>query len=158
MKNFKKLIAAATIAGTLGVVGVAGASYAAGATTPAGIVSALTGQSIEQVTSERVAGKTYGTIANDAGKLEEFQGQMLEQKKALLDQRVAEGYLTQEQADSIYKTIQANQAICAGTGSTAIGQRNGAGFGQGMGMGNGGGAKQGRGGGRGMSSISGVQN
>lgn len=160
MKRFKKLVAAAAIAGTLGVVGATGISYAAGATTPAGIVSALTGKSLEQVTSERAAGKTYGTIAIDAGKLAEFQAQMLEQKKALLNQRVAEGKLTQGQADSIYSTIQANQAVCDGTGSAGIGQRNGSGFGQGMGLGSGSGAKQGKGGGRGrgVNCIFGVQN
>jgi len=64
----KKLVAAATIVGILGVVGVAGASYATGATTP--------------------AGKTYGTIAKDAGKLDEFKAENLEQKKAILGQRV----------------------------------------------------------------------
>lgn len=158
MKGFKKLVAAAVIAGTLGVAGAAGTSYAAGATTPAGIVSALTGKSLEQVTSERAAGKTYGTIAGDAGKLAEFQAQMLEQKKELLKQRVAEGKLTQGQADTIYSTIQANQAVCDGTGSAGIGQGNGSGFGQGMGSGSG--ARQGKGGGRGrgVNCIFGVQN
>lgn len=59
------------------------------------------------------------------------------QKKAVLDQRVKEGNLTQEQSDAIYKSIEANQATCDGTGSAAIGQRNGMGFGQGQGMGRG---------------------
>lgn len=149
MKNFKKLVAAATIVGILGVVGVAGASYATGATTPAGIVSALTGKSVEQVTTERAAGKTYGTIANDAGKLEEFKTQTLEQKKAMLDQRVAAGNLTQEQADTIYNSIKTNQATCDGSGSAGLGQRSGAGFGQGTGMGMGAGAGQRNGGGKG---------
>ena len=151
MKNFKKLVAAATIVGILGVVGVAGASYATGTTTPAGI-SALTGKSLEQVTTERAAGKTYGTIANDAGKLEEFKTQTLEQKKAILDQRVAAGNMTQAQADTIYNSIKANQATCDGTGSTGLGQRSGAGFGQGQGTGMGAGAGQRHGGGigRGM--------
>ena len=137
MKNFKKLIATATIVGILGVVGVAGASYATGATTPAGIVAGLTGKSVEEITAQRVAGTTYGTIAKEAGKLEEFKTENLVQKKAILDQRVKDGNLTQEQADAIYKSIADNQATCDGTGSAGIGQRNGAGFGQGMGMGQG---------------------
>lgn len=148
MKNFKKLIAAATIVGILGVVGIAGASYATGATTPAGIVSALTGKSVEQVTAERAAGKTYGTIAKDAGKLDEFKTENLDQKKAILDQRVKDGKLTQDQADAAYNSMQANQATCDGTGSARMGQRNGAGFGRGMGMGQGQGRGQGMGGGR----------
>jgi len=143
MKNFKKLIAAATIAGVLGVTG---AAYAAGATTPAGIVSTLTGKSIEQVTAERVAGKTYGTIASEAGKLDEFKAQTLELRKANLDQSVKDGNLTQAQADAAYNAMKANQAICDGTGSARIGLGNGTG--QGMGMGAGAGRRNG--GGRGM--------
>lgn len=150
MRNFKKLVAAATIVGMLGVVGVAGASYATGATTPAGIVSALTGKSVEAVTAERAAGKTYGTIANDAGKLEEFKTENLAVKKALLDQRVKDGTLTQAQADATYKSLETNQATCDGTSSAGIGQRSGAGFGQGMGMGAGAGAGAGRRNGGGM--------
>ena len=151
MKNFKKLVVAATIVGMLGVVGVAGASYTTGETTPAGIVSALTGKSLDQVTAERVAGKTYGSIANDAGKLVEFKAENLVQRKAVLDQRVKDGNLTQVQADVIYSTMEANQATCDGTGSAKIGQKNGAGFGQGMGMGQGNrdGSGQRNGGGRG---------
>lgn len=72
MKNFKKLIAVATIIGSLGVAGAA-----TGATTPAGIVSALTGKSVEAVTAERATGSTYGTIAQEAGKLEEFKTETL---------------------------------------------------------------------------------
>ena len=150
MKNFKKLVAAATIVGMLGVVGVAGASYATGSATPAGIVSALTGKSVEEVTAERAAGKTYGTMANDAGKLEEFKVQTLEQKKAALNQRVKDGILTQVQADATYNSLMANQATCDATGSARIGQKNGAGFGQGMGMGSGSGQRNGGGRGRGM--------
>jgi len=141
MKNFKKLIAAATMAGVLGVTGVA---YAVGTTTPAGIVSTLTGKSVEQVTTERAAGKTYGTIASEAGKLDEFKAEILEQKKAFLDQRVKDGNLTQAQADAAYNTMKANQSICDGTGSARMGLGNGSA--QGMGMG----AGRQNGGGRGM--------
>ena len=132
MKNFKKLIAAATIVGSLGL---AGAAYAASATTPAGIVSSLTGKSVEEITAQRVTGTTYGTIAQEAGKLDEFKAQTLEQKKIILDQRVKDGYLTQAQADQIYNSIKTNQATCDGTGSAGIGQRSGGGFGSGVGMG-----------------------
>ena len=142
MKNFKKLIAAATIVGVLGVTGVV---YAAvGATTPAGIVAGLTGKSVEQVTAERAAGKTYGTIANEAGKLDEFKAETLELRKANLDQSVKAGKLTQAQADAAYNTMKANQAICDGTGSARMGLGNGTG--QGMGAG----ASRRNGGGRGM--------
>ena len=144
MKNFKKLIAVATIVGSLGIVGVAGA--ATGATTPAGIVSALTGRSIEAVTAERAAGTTFGAIAQDAGKLEEFKTEILVQKKAMLEQRVADGNITQEQADTMVKSMETNQVTCDTTGSAKLGQKSGIGFGQGAGRHSGGGM------GRGMSS------
>ncbi|HZK86052.1 MAG TPA: hypothetical protein VFC58_15600 [Desulfosporosinus sp.] len=145
MKNFKRLIAVATIIGTLGVVGVAGASYATGATTPAGIVSALTGKSVEAVTAERAAGATYGTIAQEDGKLDEFKTENLGRKKAMLDQRVKDGTMPQAQADAMVKSIEANQATCDGTSSAKMGQKNGMGSGQGMDAGRHSGGGMGRG-------------
>lgn len=79
MKTFKKILVAATMAVMLGGAGTA---YAAVITkTPADIAASVTGKSVSDVVQERASGKTYGTIAKDAGKLEEFQAQMLEQKK-----------------------------------------------------------------------------
>lgn len=112
MKNFKKLIAAVTIVGVLGVTGVA---YAVTGTTPSGIAPNVSGKSVEEVTA--------------------LKAQILDQKKLILDQRVEAGTMTQEQADQIYNSIKANQVNCDATGSAGIGQRNGVGFGQGMGMG-----------------------
>lgn len=133
MKNFKSYIAAATIVGLLGVAGTAFAAVTG--QTPAEIAANVTGQTVEQVTAVRATGVTYGTIAKEAGKLDEFKAETLEQKKATLDQRVADGNLTQEQADTIYNSITTNQATCDGTGSAAIGKSMGAGFGQGQRMG-----------------------
>ena len=141
MKNFKKLIIVATIIGSLGVAGIAGA--ATGATTPAGIVSALTGKTVEAVTAERTAGTTYGTIAQEAGKLEEFKTETLVLKKSMLDQRVKDGNMTQEQADTMYESMKTNQATCDGTGSAGMGQKSGMGFGQGAGGRSGGGMGRG---------------
>lgn len=144
IKGFKKVTA---IAAAILVLGTAGAAFAATYKTPAEIVSGLTGKTIDEVSAERVAGKTYGTIANDAGKLDEFKAQMLEQKKAILDQRVKDGTLTQERADALYNAIKTNQAVCDGTGNAGLGVGCGAGTGAGgCGMGNG----LGRGAGRGM--------
>jgi len=145
MKNFKKLIAVATIIGSLSVVGFAGAAYATGATTPAGIVSALTGKSLDAVTAERASGTTYGAIAKEAGKLEAFKTENILQRKALLDQRVKDGNITQAQADTMITSMEANQATCDGTGSAGMGQKSGMGFGQGAGQHNGGGMGMGRG-------------
>ncbi len=159
MKNFKKLLAVVAVVGVLGTTGIV---YAATeAKTPAEVVSGLTGKTVEDVTKERAEGKTYGTIANEADKLDEFKAQMLEQKKAILDQRVKDGTLTQAQADEIYNQIKENQATCDGTGSARIGRGTGAGFGQGScgGLGMGSSAQgQGRGQGRGMGFGRGMMN
>lgn len=152
MKGIKKWVAALTVAA---VLGAGGAAYAASALTPAEIAANLTGKSVTELQQQRQAGKTYGAIASEAGKLDEFKTQMIEQKKLILDERVAAGKLTQEQADTIYKNLQDNQANCdgSGNGNARIGQKGGAGFGQGQGsgmrLGNGTGNGQGLGNGTG---------
>lgn len=152
MKNLKKLV---IVVAALGVLGTAGTVYAATLKTPAQITSEVTGQTAEAVTSERASGKTYGTIANEAGKLDEFKSQMLDQRKAILDQQVADGKLTQAQADEIYNAIKNNQLTCDATGAGQAGKGygmrggNGQGMGMGMGMGQGYGNGQGRGMGQG---------
>lgn len=132
MKNLKRIIALVAVVGMFGAAGVV---YAATAQTPAEIAASLTGKSIEDLYKEREIGKTFGTIANEAGKLDQFKAQMLEQKKVILDQRVKEGKLTEEQAAQIYSSLQQNQATCDGTGSASIGGKNGVGHGKGMGAG-----------------------
>ncbi|WP_088224970.1 DUF2680 domain-containing protein [Desulfosporosinus sp. FKB] len=137
MKIYKKLAVSLTV---LGMLGIAGTAYAAVNQTPADITASVTGQSITAVNQERASGKTYGTIAKEAGKLKEFQAQMLEQKKAILDQRVNDGQLTQQQADQIYTAIKSNQALCDGTGNCSGlmgGQSMGRGTGNRMGSGKG---------------------
>lgn len=142
MKGLKKLTAVLVV---VGMFAAAGAVYAA-AMSPADIAAALTGKTVADLSKERAAGKTYGTIAKDAGKLEEFKYRMIEQKKAVLDQRVQDGTLTQQQADEIYSAVKDNQANCDGTASgAAIGRKFGAGFGQGSAMGQGAGPGRGAG-------------
>lgn len=159
MKKMKKLITAIV---AVGVLGSAGAVYAATIKTPAEITAELTGKTVDAVVGERAAGETYGSIAADAGKLEEFKAQMLEQKKAVLDQKVKDGALTQQQADEIYNAIKENQAACDGSGSARIGQKFGAGFGSGscngLGAGQGAGRGMGSGAGRGMGRGAGFGN
>ena len=143
MKRFMKVT---VIIAVIFAFGTAGTAFAASFKTPAEIVSALTGKTIVEVNSERADGKTYGAIANDAGKLEEFKTQSLEQKKVYLDQRVKDGTLSQERADSIYNAIKEVQSTCDGTGSTSQGAGGGAGIGAGgCGMGNNLGMGSGRG-------------
>jgi hypothetical protein len=152
MTSFKKLVMVFTV---IAVLGASGAAYAATTKTPAEIAAGLTGKSVETLYQQRTAGTTYGAIANEAGKLEEFKAQMLEQKKAILDQRVADGKITQEQSDTIYNSIQNNQTNCDGTGNAGIGKNAGIGFGNGQG-GNGMGNGQGMRGGTGARNGSGL--
>jgi hypothetical protein len=114
MKIFKELVMVFTV---VAVLGAASAAYAATTKTPAEIAAGLTGKTVEALYQERAAGETYGSIAKEAGKLEEFKAQMLEQKKIVLDQRVANGKLTQERADAIYDAMKNNQANCDGSGN-----------------------------------------
>lgn len=116
-----------------GVVSTTALAYAA--TRPVDIVSKLTGKTVDALYQERAQGKTYGTIAKEAGKLDEFKDEMLKNKKEILDERVKEGTLTQTQADEIYNSMKNNVANCDGTGSERLGQKYGVGFGNGQGRG-----------------------
>lgn len=144
MTKFKKIL---TIAIVILVIGITGVVFASDFRSPQDIVARLTGKTVEQILQEREAGKTFGIIAKENDKLDEFKAQMIVQKKAVLDQRVKDEVITQEQADQIYSTVKTNQAICDGTGQR-IGNRSGAGFGRmngGVGLCDGSGMESGRG-------------
>lgn len=111
---------------------------------PAEAAAALTGKEVDAVITERFeSNKTYGAMAKDAGKLEEFTKEMLEMKKAVLKERVKDGNITQERADEIIALIENNQMNCDGSGCGRIGEGMSIGFGrmnghkQGGGQGNG---------------------
>lgn len=138
MKNLKKSVIALAVVTVFAAASIT--SFAASAyNSPAEAAADLTGKTTEQVAEERSAGKTYGTIANEAGKLEEFKASMLETKKDIINRRVAEGTMTQEQADEAIAAIEERQAICDGTGNAGenCGLGLGLGRGQGQGMGRG---------------------
>lgn len=143
LKNMKKF-AAVLIA--ISIIAATGAVFAAEFKNPMDIVSELTGKSIESLKEERSLGKTLGEIAKDNEKLEEFKSQMLEQKKAMLDQRVKDGKITQEKADEIYSLIKEKAENCDGLGAgMGNGMRMGKRMGKGNGMGNGNGKGMGNG-------------
>ena len=137
MKSIKKLITVSACALVLSAMAVT--TFAASAyKTPAEAVAGLTKREVQSVIDERTTtGKTYGTIANEAGVLEAFKSEVLQIKKDALAARVAAGTMTQAQADAIIKSIEANQATCDGTGNGGIGRGAGAGFGAGAGQGRG---------------------
>jgi hypothetical protein len=147
MKAFKKILFVGAIALVIAAASVT-ALAATGFSNSADIIAGLTGQSADRIIAEKTeTGKTYGEIADDAGVLEEFKTQMLESKKEILAEKVAQGIITQEQADAIIERMEANMADCDGTGSGGVGScGTGAGLGMmgGQGRGNGG-MGQGRG-------------
>ena len=132
--KFKKvalILAVVLLVGAFSVTAMA----ATGNKTPAEILAGFTGRTTDSVTTQRAeSGKTYGTIANEAGVLDQFKSQMLEQKKAMLEEKVAAGTITQERADAIIAAMENNQANCDGTGS-GMGMRSGACTGSGAGLG-----------------------
>ncbi|MDD5602863.1 MAG: hypothetical protein PHG48_02115 [Eubacteriales bacterium] len=116
MKRMKSMKRLAAVIAAVSIIGVAGAAMAA---SPAEIAAELTGRSAEQVAQERAAGKTYGAIAREAGKAEEFKAAMLENRKEVLEEKVSEGVITREQADTVYAKMQENIADCDGTRAAA---------------------------------------
>ena len=102
---------------------------------PAEVVAGMTNRSVEDVVAEKQeADTTYGSMAKAAGILDEFKARMLETKKAIIAEMVADGTLTQDQADAITKAFEERQSACDGRASSQIGKRYGACFGKGTGM------------------------
>lgn len=137
MINLKKvaILGALVVAmGATSVTAFASSKY----NTPAEVVAGLTGKTVESVTAEKKeTGKTYGTIANEGGKLTEFKAEILEMKKDVIEEKVAAGTMTQDEATEIITEIEENQVNCDGTRSGRTGEKKGLGFGRMMGQGKG---------------------
>lgn len=148
----KKILIGAITAGLLLVGGAT--AFAATSGTPAEIYAKLKGITVEEAYAQRAAGSTYGELAAEAGLLDEFKTENLAAKKALVQERVTNGTLTQAQADSIISRMEQNIANCDGTGNGIgqggmYGKGNGGGNGLGMGACGGYGARGGNGAGYG---------
>ncbi|WP_313344785.1 DUF2680 domain-containing protein [Sedimentibacter sp.] len=138
MKKFSKTLVIALVLFAFAAASLT--AYAVTFSNPVEIISNLTGKSAEEITNLRFdSGKTFGAIAADEERLEEFKEEMLEYKKSFLDEKVKEGVLTQEEADEYYNRILERQENCIGTGGRSIGcgfgGRGMGGLGQGRGMG-----------------------
>ncbi len=148
----KKTILIVTVITLLLAISI-GAYAATTYTTPAEAAAGVTGQTEDAMIAERQqTGKTYGAIADDAGKLEEFKNAMLEMKQGVLDQRVTDGTLTQEQADDIMAAMEERAESCDGSGPAdgtcsggGLASRNGNGAGRGADRGMGYGMGRGQG-------------
>lgn len=129
----KKLLTPLLIAVIL-LVGATSAWATVAAKTPAEITADLTGKTVEEVYEQKTEeNKTFGQLAAEADKLEEFKQQMLESKKAIIEQRVKDGLMTQEQADAFIEALEERMAACDGNGTPRrLGRQYGAGFGRGV--------------------------
>lgn len=144
MTKFKKILVIG-----LAILSISAVSVSAVAATqnknPAEVFSSVTGTSLEETTTLREqTGKTYGKLAQEAGKTLEFKSEMLEMKKDILATKVENKELTQQEADEILAVLEARMADCDQTGSQ--GAKGGLGLGlgamkrqneQAMGRGNG---------------------
>ncbi len=112
---------------------------AAGNETPADIVARLTERDVKDVIQEKLdTGKTYGTIAKEYDKLDEFKEECLKLKEQILKENVKNGLLSQEEADNILAAIKEYQATCDGTGGGGCcGWNKNQGYGNGCGLGRG---------------------
>ncbi|MDK2836443.1 MAG: hypothetical protein PWP21_1220 [Thermosediminibacterales bacterium] len=116
-----------------------------GAQFMASVVSKITGLSLEEVLELRAQGQNFYQIAVSKGiSAEEFKEAVYKEKAALVDERVKEGYITQEQGQAIKENMRERINNCNGLGNQN-GYRNGLGiFGMRYQRGNGNGLGSGR--------------
>ena len=108
------------------------------------VVASLSGKSTEDIQAARQAGQTFTQIAADNGvDTQAVVGEAMKVRTQLLDAKVADGSITQDQADTalaamqtrVTERLQSVNTDC-GTG-TGCGMENGQGQGQGRGQGGG---------------------
>ncbi len=125
MKSVRNIVAASVLSLAMGVTSFtvfAAAKY----DSPQEALAGMTGKTVEEIAQERAEkNKTYGAIAAEEGVLDEFKTEILEQKKEVLQERVSEGNLGQEDADKIIERIQDHQEACDGEGSLGPGMMEG---------------------------------
>jgi len=107
------------------------------------VVADLTGLSVEDVQAERAEGASVADIAEANGvSTEEVVAKALDERKAILDAKVADGTITQEQADLAYEQMTERLTYRVTTDETGrpewAGQGGGQGGRGGMGGGQGG--------------------
>lgn len=92
-------------------------------------VAKLLGLKPEEVRAQRLAGKTLVDIAKDKGvENEKLKDAILESRKALLQEKVKDGSITQEQADAILKQMGSRISFCLENGGgCSLGSGNGCG-------------------------------
>ena len=80
-------------------------------------VGKLAGKTPEEIAELRGNGFHMGQLALDADKFDEFKAYMNESREAILEQKVADGVLTQAEADALKAEMEARSADCTGDGT-----------------------------------------
>jgi hypothetical protein len=80
-------------------------------------VGKLAGKTPEEIAELRGQGFHMGQLALDADKFDEFKAYMTDRREAILDQKVADGVLTQDEADKLKADMEARSADCTGDGT-----------------------------------------
>jgi hypothetical protein len=117
--------------------------------TLADIVAKLTGKTVDEVRDDRAAGTSFADIASESGvSSSKIVSDALTARKAMLDDLVKQGKITQAQADAALArmTTRLNDRVSSTTGCTGAGPGAGTGAGGGYGRGSGGGNGRGSGG------------
>ncbi|MCT4688166.1 hypothetical protein [Vallitalea sp.] len=120
---------------TFGLLGSLLVGMAAFAATPAQIYSDLTGITEEEAYELRQEGKTFGELAKENEVYDEFVDKMVEQKIALIEEKVEQGHLTREKADEFIANIKENASNCDPSNPQKLGRKIGLGRRKGNGRG-----------------------
>lgn len=79
--------------------------------------SSIINKTTEEVQALKNSGKTYGQIAKEAGKLEEFKVAKLENLKAKIKELVDAGKLTEAEGNEKIKLVEDRMNSCTGDGT-----------------------------------------
>lgn len=109
------------------VLALGAMSFADAFSSPAQVYADLAGIDVAEAYELRSSGMTFGELAQEEGFYEEFAAATLEGKIVILNQLVADGTMTQEDADAIIEQLE----DCDGTMTARLGQFFGTRFGQG---------------------------
>lgn len=131
----KNKIMIGLVVGTLGI-GITTASALTNQS-KAEKLAELTNKPVSEIISERYDNnKTYGEIATENGVLEQFKTYHYENKKSIVQEKVNNGILTEEEGKKILEQIEERHTNCDGTGNknhVGLGLGNGQGHGHGQG-------------------------
>jgi hypothetical protein len=116
------------------VFGTMSVAFADASWGPLAILEKLSGESQEDIYAMREEGETLGDVAKDLGVYDDFRAEALTQKKAMLQEMLEAGEITEAEAERVLTAFES----CDGTqqqvlqGEGLFGQRAGNGQGNGL--------------------------